>query len=291
MKRFHFKSGILGFMTPGNLSPEAAFTIAIAAMLALFVIDVGNSDAIRLQALYVFPLTLIVVHANSLRTIVVGYAFSVALQIFTFVSYDILTISKISDVSVAIVASSLTVTLAKIARDRYLETVALAARDSLTGLLNRRSFDAVVEAEISRQRRYAGVFSIAAIDLDSFKQLNDSRGHSAGDDALVRVANTLRSHSRDTDSVGRFGGDEFAVLMPNTQEADCADYCEKLCIQIANEMAKANYPVTASIGYSTFCDAPESTSQAMMAADAAMYQAKAMGKGRVAGSMRLRDKT
>ena len=161
----------------------------------------------------------------------------------------------------------------------YLATINLATTDWLTGLHNRRSFQIATDNEISRQQRYGGVFSLAMIDLDGFKLLNDSKGHQAGDTALKLVADSIKTHTRRTDVVARLGGDEFVILMPNTGSAACLRLTRQLVVVIAHHMARAGFGVTASIGSATFTEAPESATTALQRADAAMYEAKARGKG------------
>jgi diguanylate cyclase (GGDEF)-like protein len=139
-----------------------------------------------------------------------------------------------------------------------------------------------IEAEVTRQRRYGGLFSLAELDLDGFKTLNDTRGHPAGDDVLKLLAEILRRHTRKSDLAGRLGGDEFPILMPNMGEADCMQFLQHLCSTIETGMVEAGFEITASIGFKTFLRAPESISQALLQVDQSMYQAKRAGKGRVA---------
>jgi diguanylate cyclase (GGDEF)-like protein len=153
-----------------------------------------------------------------------------------------------------------------------------ALTDPLTSLANRRAFMAAVDSEIARQRRYGGIFSLAVLDLDGFKALNDSRGHRAGDEGLQLVAAVLRSNTRQGDSVARIGGDEFAVLLPNTQDVDCDFLYRKLGNSVAERMAAGGFAVTASIGCKTFRQPPGSASNALQQADAIMYDAKMSGK-------------
>ena len=137
-----------------------------------------------------------------------------------------------------------------------------------------------LESEIARQRRYGGIFSLAVLDLDGFKALNDSKGHPAGDEVLKLVADILRNCTRESDSVSRIGGDKFAVLMPNTQDVDCGFMIHKLCATIEKQMAAAGFAITASIGNKTFRAPPENTAQALSQADEIMYDAKRQGKNR-----------
>jgi diguanylate cyclase (GGDEF)-like protein len=163
----------------------------------------------------------------------------------------------------------------------------LATTDWLTGLRNRRSFETIAELEIARQKRYGGVFSLALVDLDDFKGLNDARGHHAGDETLKLLAAVLQKHTRASDSIARLGGDEFVVLMPSTQKADCSLLCQQISRKIADRMAAVGFATTASIGCATFEQAPTSVSEALQRADEAMYFAKANGKMRTSERTRM----
>ena len=152
--------------------------------------------------------------------------------------------------------------------------------DALTGLHNRRRFQHILEAEITRQVRYGGTFSIVAIDLNDFKNLNDREGHHAGDQALILLATTLVKKTRQSDSIARLGGDEFAILLPQTNDENCNRLREQLTIDIEHAMIGHGFPISASVGYVTFNHALSSTSIALQAADKAMYAVKLVSKTR-----------
>jgi diguanylate cyclase (GGDEF)-like protein len=153
----------------------------------------------------------------------------------------------------------------------------LADTDGLTSLLNRRSFDARLSDEAAKTSADLPL-SLCLLDLDGFKQVNDSAGHATGDTVLVLVARALMEVSRETDHVGRLGGDEFAVLLPGVDRAAAAAVGTRL--QTAVALAGAPFGVTASIGIVT-CQAPETSSDLLARADARMYEAKATGRNRV----------
>jgi diguanylate cyclase (GGDEF)-like protein len=247
-------------------------------MAALFAIDLLAPSSIRLHILYVFPLAAIALHSQCTSLILCGLLTTTVLQLFALYFHALSAESYAADALVAFASSVLTILLAKAVQDNHMTTMNLAATDWLTGLHNRRSFETIADMEIKRQKRYGGAFSLAVIDLDGFKALNDSRGHDIGDKALQLVADVLREHTRQSDTVARLGGDEFAVLMPNTRQPDSSAQCQQLAATISTRMADAGFAVTASIGCVQFEQAPASTSEALQDADKAMYAAKAGGK-------------
>jgi diguanylate cyclase len=153
-------------------------------------------------------------------------------------------------------------------RQRELETTRLAAAtDELTGALNRAGWNAVIRAEEERARRYGHAVSIAVFDLDGLKQLNDSEGHEAGDDLLRRASGTLRHALRAIDVVARTGGDEFAVLLPETAAAEATP----LLGRVTAAFTAAGIRISA--GLATW-DRQSSLPATMKSADQAMYRAK-----------------
>jgi diguanylate cyclase (GGDEF)-like protein len=157
----------------------------------------------------------------------------------------------------------------------------LARTDPLTGAANGRAFRERTELEVQRMHRSGRPLSLAYIDLDNFKAVNDQQGHTAGDWLLCRVVHTFREHTRSTDLVARLGGDEFAVLLPETSAEGSRACLEKLHQLLQQDMEERGWPVTVSIGVVTF-EHPLSTVDAMVqCADRLMYTAKQHGKNRV----------
>ena len=158
----------------------------------------------------------------------------------------------------------------------------LASVDPLTGVANRRSFYKVAEAEINRSLRFGSSFSIAYIDIDNFKAINDTRGHNAGDTLLRLVADTIVKHIRNVDTVARLGGDEFAILFPEVKTSEAQGLPEVIHRLLQNLKSADPWPVTFSIGVATFPKPPGSVEEMMGFADRLMYSAKAHGKDGVA---------
>jgi len=156
-----------------------------------------------------------------------------------------------------------------------------ALTDSLTGCYNRRSFEMQLDREIQVARRLHQPLSLMMLDLDRFKQLNDSAGHDAGDVALRRLADCFRQELRGVDSAARFGGDEFALILPQAQSAGALIVAERLRAGIEEILVPGFGSLSASIGIATFPANGSSRSELVIAADAALYCAKRAGRNRV----------
>jgi diguanylate cyclase (GGDEF)-like protein len=153
--------------------------------------------------------------------------------------------------------------------------------DELTQVSNRRAFSELAEAEIQRAARYGGTLTVAYLDLDDFKQVNDRFGHDTGDLVLVLTAQAIRKSLRVNDIVARLGGDEFVVLFPQTEPGDAEVVLRKLEAQLTAVMRQGQWPVTVSIGAATFEKPPASVEQMVKLVDELMYSAKSRGKGRL----------
>ena len=155
-----------------------------------------------------------------------------------------------------------------------------ADTDALTGVLNRAGFNEVMVREVGRARRYQQALSVAILDIDHFKRVNDEFGHPAGDQVLVRTAKLLSSSVRDSDTVARWGGEEFAVIAPTTPEEGAARLAEKLRSFMEATHLGPKEPVTASFGVAQL--RPDDTVETLLQrADAALYRAKQSGRNRV----------
>lgn len=159
------------------------------------------------------------------------------------------------------------------------ELARLAVTDSLTGCLNNKAFYTRVDEEVQRYVRTGEAFSLLIADVDRFKSYNDTFGHEAGDTALQAVAGHLRRNARAYDTIGRVGGDEFAILMPSSSGPDAS----QLARRILDALRTDSLGLSLSIGHATV-DGPESTvAQLVRHADAAMYAAKAQGRASAVG--------
>lgn len=161
--------------------------------------------------------------------------------------------------------------------------IQLATIDPLTGLMNRGAFDQALEREFERASRYARPASLILIDLDHFKHVNDTWGHPVGDRVLAQVAAAIRACLRHVDLAGRTGGEEFAVLMPETSPEGAAVAAERLRHAVAGlAMAVGDEPVrvTASVGVVTWSPVFGTAAAMVEAADRTLYRAKGAGRNR-----------
>lgn len=150
----------------------------------------------------------------------------------------------------------------------------LSHTDYLTDAVNSRFFFDLLQIEIDRSHRYNHPFTIAYIDIDNFKAVNDRFGHSTGDQVLRDVVKQAKKHLRKTDVVSRLGGDEFALLLTETDQDSAHIALSKLQSDIAAEMQQSDWPVTLSIGALTCVDAPHTTEELVRMADELMYSVK-----------------
>ncbi len=163
----------------------------------------------------------------------------------------------------------------------------LADHDALTGLFNRRRFEEELAREVASTRRYDTGGAVLVFDLDHFKYVNDSLGHAAGDELITIIGALLKRRVRDSDTVGRMGGDEFAVILTHSDEAQARTFGEGLLRDVREDMAAASVTearrVTASLGIALFGGRPEVGPEELLAeADIAMYDAKEAGRDRLA---------
>jgi diguanylate cyclase (GGDEF)-like protein len=167
-----------------------------------------------------------------------------------------------------------------------------AITDELTGLVNRRRFLDALRSEIAKGQRLGARLSVVLTDLDDFKLINDSFGHHAGDEVLLAFADLLRAHGRDVDVAARLGGEEFAILLPETGVEGAFAVAERLRHSLSDRRIrigeKKDVTVTASFGVAEH-EEGQSVDELLRAADSALYRAKELGKNRVEGAVEQPD--
>jgi diguanylate cyclase (GGDEF)-like protein len=254
----------------------------VALTLALYWVNDQTPPTVRLGILYIVPV-LLVTWTEGLGW---GIAFAAATTMFReVVAWEQLppgtpTLWRVVNAGSYLVV--LVVAMAGLQRLRGIQEqlARLATHDQLTSLLNARAFTARLTQELERNRRYARPLALLYLDLDDFKVINDSHGHQTGDAVLRLVADAMRSSVRQADIVGRLGGDEFGVLMPET-DAALADAAARRLAAGLRTGFKGTPSVTASIGVVSCATADANTDELLRRADQAMYEAKRAGKDRV----------
>jgi len=156
----------------------------------------------------------------------------------------------------------------------------LADTDKLTGLFNRSKLDILLKKELKRAQRYETPFGLILIDFDYFKDINDTYGHQAGDNALVEIAELLREHLRVNDIAVRWGGEEFIIIYLDIKKEELLKLAQELCKKIENHQFKEIGQQTASIGVTLF-HKNDTISKIIKRADHALYEAKSSGRNRV----------
>lgn len=164
---------------------------------------------------------------------------------------------------------------------RHAELTRQSVTDPLTGLRNRRAFVDSLTQELARFERYGEEMALVLIDIDYFKGYNDSYGHTAGDDAIAKVAAVLAAESRESDVVARYGGDEFAVILPNTASQGALVMAERFRRAVERQ-EWTHQDMTVSVGVAVVCEDACSPESIIDAADSALYAAKEAGRNAVA---------
>lgn len=161
----------------------------------------------------------------------------------------------------------------------------LSLTDDLTQIANRRKINEVLQNEMDRANRQGTNLSIALFDIDNFKNVNDQHGHLAGDEVLIQLAALVKQTIRKTDFIGRWGGEEFLLVLPEETAANAALLCEKLRILVQeSKFDKVNDSITCSFGIAEYYPEMASIEYFVQNADKALYQAKEEGKNRIVTS-------
>ena len=270
-------------MAPRDRLRRALRLIAWATLAAgVFVLNVRTGADLRLGILYVVPVLL----AASYDGLGWGIAFALATALLRFgVGIDQMPLDTSLQVRILNEAAYLAVVGVAIAglsqlRRTQSQLRLLATHDPLTTVLNARAFASQLAQELGRNRRYGRPLALIYLDLDDFKKVNDAHGHATGDAVLRLVADAMRSAVRQADVVGRLGGDEFGVLMPETDGTLAHAVATRLAGGIRT-VFRGTPSVTASIGVVAVSGTEAGSDELLRKADQAMYEAKRAGKDRV----------
>lgn len=269
-----------------SLTATRALSVWIASVLGVVVIggvDYLTGTELRVYPLYFAPVSLVAWYIGRSGALAVAALCAVSwlgsnlLAGLQYSSPAVWVVNTLVQGSSCVIVGLLIATL----RAALMREQGLSRTDPLTSLLNGRAFYEEGDRLLALCRRKGRPITMAYLDLDNFKTVNDERGHQAGDELLRRVAALLQASIRPSDIAARLGGDEFAVLLPEVGAHDAALMLERLRSLLADTLGSNQPPVSGSIGGVTFVTAPDSVEEMVHQADSRMYVAKAAGKNRV----------
>ena len=263
-----------------NLSALSVTLFALLMVAGLALVDHFTGYELSFSVFYLVPITMATWYGGYVPGIIISFVSAAAWILVDWSAGQHYTRSLIPIwngsvrlVIFIITAKLLTSLLRQLERERK-----LARLDTLTKIYNSRGFKEAAKRSFSMAKRYERPFSIGYIDLDNFKSVNDSRGHSEGDRVLKGVAMTLKSSLRDTDLRGRLGGDEFIVLLPETGLEGAKTVFANVRQRLLAEAELHKWPVGFSIGVAVFTEVPPDLDLAIRLADNLMYSVKNGGK-------------
>lgn len=265
-----------------NLPRPLVVTLGITILGMVGIIDYLTGPNFSLSILYLIPVLLVSWYAGRLPGIAISFACALIWLTASLLGknyYEYPVVLYWNDLME--LAFFLTVTILITALKSSLQReMVLAKTDYLTKLPNRRCFFEFSEKELGRSLRYRHPLTIVYLDIDNFKTVNDTMGHSAGNDLLCLVAETLSHIVRSTDMVARLGGDEFALLLPESDPESARNAVRKVMSGLMGVL-KDDWPVTFSVGMVTYMLPPASVDEMVKEADNLMYAVKLAGKGAV----------
>lgn len=262
-------------------SPPAIILISVVAAIAIGSIDLFTGYDLSLGLLYVAPISLVAWYISRLAGLIGSLFCAIIWLVANYLTAP-------QDLSRAILIWNtairlgffviITVLLASL-REAYIRERRAARTDSLTGVSNSRAFREAAKLEIMRAKRIGYPLTLLYLDLDNFKMINDTYGHNVGDALLVRIGHALKASLRETDLVGRLGGDEFTVLLPDTDEQRASVVVAKIRDAICLETKAVHEAVSVSIGSATVNQLSDTIADLIKIADSRMYQLKRESKG------------
>ncbi len=257
--------------------------LALGLLLLIAVIDYSTGPDLSFSIFYLVPIALLAWYATASLGLLMCVLATATWFFSDFQSHpDAIAVlvhgwNALVRLTFFLIVSSL---LAKMNRKLRAEE-ASADTDALTGALNSRGFYERVEAEMNRARRYRHKIVLAYLDLDNFKIVNDTHGHTVGDTLLQTIVRIIQENTRANDLVARLGGDEFAVLFVETAQDAGEQVAEKLRLAIRDAMTHSGWPVSASVGVVSYTEIPENVHEVVRLADDLMYHVKRSGKDRL----------
>lgn len=270
--------------TMARLSAGATLTVSCCAVAGIAVVDALTGYEISVSLFYLAPVAFAAWYAGNRASLVVA-----ALSCVSWFAADLAAGNQYSSWTLpvwnALVRLGFFVvngSLVAILRKALLNQQVLARTDALTGIFSRRAFQERLEHDLQIARRNQTPLTLALLDIDNFKTLNDTHGHASGDQALASMGAVLKNVTRSVDTVARLGGDEFVMVLPDTDRAGATEVVSKLRNDLQVALDNVALGLACSIGVFTFATPPDSVEAAVRAADALMYDAKRQGKNIVA---------
>jgi len=257
--------------------------LSLLILLILGFVDYITGEEISFSLFYIIPISLVTWYISmraGLLTSICAAAIWFIADLKTGHSYSHFLV-PIWNSTVRLVFFIIVSSLLSIIKQKLETEERLAGIDYLTGLKNSRAFYELVEIESDRSRRYKRPFTIAYIDLDNFKYLNDTQGHEAGDEALKIISETIKHNVRHLDIISRLGGDEFAIFFPETDFTAAELTIKKIQPMLMAAMKNSNWPITFSIGFITFVKPLATVREMIKMADDLMYSIKKSGKNNI----------
>lgn len=258
----------------------AIWIATISGIAAIGSVDFLSGIELRVFPLYYAPISLAAWHAGRSAALVAASLSAIAWLVSNLLGGLQFSHAGLWIGNTLVQATSFATVGVLIAtlRTALMQERGLSRTDPLTSLLNSRAFYEEATTILALCRRKGHPVTVAYIDLDNFKAVNDTLGHRAGDDLLRRVGVLLRANTRPSDLCARLGGDEFVLLLPGAEPREAAAVLERMRAKLSHTMAAPARPVTGSIGAVTFVVVSENLEAMVSAADAQMYAAKGHGK-------------
>lgn len=260
--------------------PWLVWAIALGSALLVTLADWWSHAEVAASLVYLVPIGVVAWGRGRIAAAVFA-TLCAALWLFVDVQTNgqISTPTEVANLLVLLVAFQITGQVLARLRGRLERERWLARTDPLTGIHNRRAFWNATARELERCRRFAEPFSVAYLDVDGFKGVNDHHGHAAGDEVLRRISALLQQELRQLDMVARLGGDEFAVLLPGTNVFGASSVMTRVRELLRRAPWRSQYGIDFSIGCITVLVAPRDVDAVVAQADQLMYAMKRAGRG------------
>jgi diguanylate cyclase (GGDEF)-like protein len=260
------------------------WVVGIGLIFIVGLVDYLTGYEMNFSLFYIVPIFLAAWYASGKAGVVISTLSAFALFVADLLSGLVYSHASIYVWNTILLAAFFFIValLAAALRKSYRANQDLARIDYVTGAVSIRFFYDLAKVEIGRSARYKRPFTLAYFDLDNFKSINDTLGHSTGDRVLREVAETIRRHIRKSDTFARLGGDEFALLLPETAEMEAQTMIARLQTDLAAELARKGWQVTFSVGVVTYKEPPANVDDMVKLADDLMYTVKTNTKNGVA---------